>query len=46
VTRFGDLILIGPKGGGPPPGDGYKSAPIHEICDAILEEFIITKPSK
>jgi len=46
VARFGDRILIGPKGGGPPPGDGFKSAPIKEICDAIEEELSLRKPSK
>lgn len=46
VTRFGDRILIGPKGGGPPPGDGYQSAPIKAICDAIEQELISGKSSK
>lgn len=31
-------IIFGPRGGGPPPGDGFKSAPIKEICDAIEKE--------
>lgn len=35
VTLVKDGILLGPRGGGPPPGDGFKSAPIREICDAI-----------
>ncbi|MFH0761239.1 MAG: DJ-1/PfpI family protein [Bacteroidota bacterium] len=46
VTRSGDRILIGPKGGGPPPGDGYRSAPIKAICDAIGQELILGKSSK
>ena len=39
VTLAGERILIGPRGGGPPPGDGFKSAPIKEICDAIVREL-------
>lgn len=35
VTMVGERILLGPRGGGPPPGDGYESAPIKEVCDAI-----------
>jgi hypothetical protein len=26
-------------GGGPPPGDGFESAPIKEICNAIAREL-------
>jgi ankyrin repeat protein len=39
VTLAGDRVLIGPRGGGPPPGDGFESAPIKEICDAIAREL-------
>ena len=28
VTLVKERILLGPRGGGPPPGDGFKSAPI------------------
>jgi putative intracellular protease/amidase len=35
VTLVKERILIGPRGGGPPPGDGFESAPIAEICDAV-----------
>ncbi len=35
VTLVRERVLIGPRGGGPPPGDGYKSAPIKEVLDAI-----------
>ena len=35
VTRVREGLLLGPRGGGPPPGDGFASAPIEEICDAI-----------
>ena len=35
VTKVKEGILLGPRGGGPPPGDGFESAPIKEICDAI-----------
>jgi putative intracellular protease/amidase len=39
VTLVKERILIGPRGGGPPPGDGFESAPIKEICDAIAREL-------
>jgi hypothetical protein len=39
VTKVKERILLGPRGGGPPPGDGFESAPIKEICDAIAYEL-------
>jgi putative intracellular protease/amidase len=30
-----ERVLLGPRGGGPPPGDGFESAPIKEVCDAV-----------
>jgi ankyrin repeat protein len=39
VTLVKERVLIGPRGGGPPPGDGFESAPIKEICDAIAREL-------
>jgi len=39
VTMVKERILLGPRGGGPPPGDGYESAPVKEICDAIAREL-------
>jgi putative intracellular protease/amidase len=39
VTLLKERILLGPRGGGPPPGDGYESAPIKEICEAITREL-------
>ena len=39
VTLVKERILLGPRGGGPPPGDGFESAPIKEICDAIVREL-------
>jgi hypothetical protein len=39
VTKVKERILLGPRGGGPPPGDGFASAPIKEICDAIAREL-------
>jgi putative intracellular protease/amidase len=39
VTLVKERILVGPRGGGPPPGDGFESAPIREICDAIDREL-------
>lgn len=38
VTRVRPGIILGPSGGGPPPGDGFRSAPVQEICDAIARE--------
>jgi putative intracellular protease/amidase len=39
VTLVKERVLLGPRGGGPPPGDGFESAPIKEICDAIAWEL-------
>ncbi len=39
VSLVKERILLGPRGGGPPPGDGFESAPIKEICDAIVREL-------
>jgi uncharacterized protein (TIGR02145 family) len=39
VTMVKNGILMGPRGGGPAPGDGYESAPIKEICDAIASHL-------
>jgi ankyrin repeat protein/L-ascorbate metabolism protein UlaG (beta-lactamase superfamily) len=39
VTLAGERVLIGPRGGGPPPGDGFESAPIRELCDAVAREL-------
>lgn len=39
VTMVRERVLIGPRGGGPPPGDGFESAPVKEICDAIAREL-------
>jgi L-ascorbate metabolism protein UlaG (beta-lactamase superfamily) len=38
MTLARERVLIGPRGGGPPPGDGFESAPIKELCDAIARE--------
>ncbi len=38
VTLVRERVLIGPRGGGPPPGDGFESAPVKELCDAIARE--------
>jgi len=32
-------FCIGPRGGGPSPGDGFERAPVKEICDAIEREL-------
>ncbi len=39
VTLVRERVLIGPRGGGPPPGDGFESAPVKEICDAVAHEL-------
>jgi putative intracellular protease/amidase len=39
VTMVKERVLIGPRGGGPPPGDGFESAPVKEICDAVAREL-------
>ena len=39
VTLVKERVLLGPRGCGPPPGDGFESAPIKEICDAIAREL-------
>ncbi len=43
VTLVKERVLIGPRGGGPPPGDGFESAPIKEICDAVAREVASSK---
>jgi ankyrin repeat protein/L-ascorbate metabolism protein UlaG (beta-lactamase superfamily) len=39
VTLVKERVLLGPRGGGPPPGDGFESAPVKEICDAVAREL-------
>lgn len=39
VALVKERVLIGPRGGGPAPGDGFESAPIKEVCDAIAKEL-------
>ncbi|MGD9344536.1 MAG: hypothetical protein PVH84_01655 [Candidatus Aminicenantes bacterium] len=39
MNKVGERILLGPRGGGPPPGDGFESAPVREICDAVAREM-------
>lgn len=43
VTLVKERVLLGPRGGGPPPGDGFESAPIKEICDAVAREVAASK---
>jgi ankyrin repeat protein/L-ascorbate metabolism protein UlaG (beta-lactamase superfamily) len=45
VTLVKERVLIGPRGGGPPPGDGFESAPIKDICDAVAREVAAKKAS-
>jgi microsomal dipeptidase-like Zn-dependent dipeptidase/ankyrin repeat protein len=44
VTKVKEGLLLGPRGGGPPPGDGFLSAPIMETCDAIERELHASAP--
>jgi hypothetical protein len=46
VTLVAERILLGPRGGGPPPGDGYESAPVDEICKAIAGELGLDDPGR
>jgi putative intracellular protease/amidase len=46
VTLVKERVLLGPRGGGPPPGDGFESAPIKEICDAIVREMAEKKGAR
>ncbi len=39
ATWVADRVLLGPRGGGPPPGDGFESAPVKEVCQAIAEKL-------
>jgi len=39
MTLVKERVLLGPRGGGPPPGDGFESAPIKEVCDAVAREL-------
>jgi len=39
IVKIEDGIILGPRGGGPPPGTGYKDAPVKGICDAIATEL-------
>jgi len=39
VTLVREGLLLGPRGGGPPPDNGFESAPIQEICNAIDREL-------
>ena len=46
VTLVKERVLLGPRGGGPPPGDGFESAPIKEICNAIARELERSLPRR
>jgi hypothetical protein len=37
VTVVKEGIIMGPRGGGPPPGSGFKSVPVDEILQMIAE---------
>ncbi len=44
ATWIDDRTLIGPRGGGPPPGDGFESAPVKEVCDALALKLKLAGP--
>jgi len=39
VAIVKERILFGPRGGGPPPGNGYKSFRVDAICRAVAKEL-------
>ncbi len=39
ITEVKEGIIFGPRGGGPPPGNGLKGVDYKKICDAIEEEI-------
>ena len=39
ILQDKERILLDPRGGGPPPGNGFETAPVKEICDAIAQEL-------
>lgn len=39
VTLVKERVVLGPRGGGPPPGDGFEGEPIKEICDGMYREL-------
>ncbi|MFC1492719.1 DJ-1/PfpI family protein [candidate division KSB1 bacterium] len=39
VREVKDRVLMGSRGGGPPPGNGFEGAPVNELCDAILAKI-------
>ncbi len=37
-------VLMGSQGGGPPPGDGFESAPVEALCRAVAKELGVRVP--
>jgi hypothetical protein len=44
VVMPGDRVLMGSNGGGPPPGDGFESAPVEALCRALARELRVSVP--
>ncbi len=39
VKEVKERVLMGSRGGGPPPGNGYKGAPVNKLIDKILKKI-------
>ncbi|MFC1564264.1 DJ-1/PfpI family protein [candidate division KSB1 bacterium] len=39
IIEVKERVLLGSRGGGPPPGNGFEGAPVNELCDAILAKI-------
>ena len=46
VKEVKERVLMGSRGGGPPPGDGYKGAPVNELIDAVIARASSLKTKK
>ena len=46
VKEVKERVLMGSRGGGPPPGDGYKGAPVNELIDAVIARVSSLKTKK
>ena len=46
VKEVKERVLMGSRGGGPPPGNGYKGAPVNELIDAVIARVSSLKTRK
>jgi hypothetical protein len=46
VKEVKERVLMGSHGGGPPPGNGYKGAPVNELIDAVIARVSGLKTKK